>query len=118
MLKGIEVGKMAQFSADTLKDYQTWNSNFQNWQIRIGQVSHLLGDNLQFIANVMDWATSHEALVEIRSKGDMRRPLRQMEPDETKNLRMGALLAGPLLLGFAGVLRMVWRRRRNASLKI
>ncbi|MBM4344946.1 MAG: Gldg family protein [Deltaproteobacteria bacterium] len=117
VLKGFEVGKMAQFSADTLKDYQTWNSNFQNWQIRIGQVSHLLGDNLQFIANVMDWATAHEALVEIRSKGDMRRPLRQMEPDEAKNLRMGSLLAGPVLLALAGALRMMWRRKRNEALK-
>ncbi|MSQ84507.1 MAG: hypothetical protein EXR77_16775 [Myxococcales bacterium] len=118
VLKGFDISKMAQFSADTLKDYQSWNSNFQNWQIRIGQVSHLLGDNLQFIANVMDWTTSHEALVEIRSKGDMRRPLRQMEPEEAKNLRLGSLVAGPLLLALAGVLRMYLRRKRNAALKV
>lgn len=118
VLKGFDMAKMAQFSAEVIKDYQTWNANFQNWQIRIGQVSHLLADNLQFLTNVIDWATSHEALVEIRSKGDTRRPLRQMEEGETKNLRLSALLAGPLLLVGAGLLRWRLRKARHAALKV
>ena len=118
VLKGFDMAKMAQFSADTLKDYQTWNANFQNWQIRIGQVSHLLSDNLQFIANVMDWSTSHEALVEIRSKGDTRRPLRTMEPDEIKWVRLEALFGGPALLLAAGLLRWWLRRSRNRALTV
>lgn len=118
VLKGFDISKMAQFSAEIIKDYQSWNANFQNWQIRIGQVSHLLSDNLQFLTNVIDWSTSHEALVEIRSKGDTRRPLRQMEDGEAKNLRIGALLAGPLLLIGAGLLRWRLRKARYASLRV
>lgn len=118
VLKGFDMAKMAQFSADVIKDYQAWNANFQNWQIRIGQVSHLLADNLQFLTNVIDWATSHEALVEIRSKGDTRRPLQQMEEGESKNLRLGALLGGPLLLIGAGLLRWRLRKARHAALKV
>ena len=118
VLKGFDMSKMAQFSAEIIKEYQGWNANFQNWQIRIGQVSHLLGDNLQFLTNVIDWSTSHEALVEIRSKGDSRRPLQQLQDGEAKNLRIGALLAGPLLLIAAGLLRWRLRKSRHAALRV
>ncbi len=118
ILKGFELSKMAQFSAEIIKDYQTWNANFQNWQIRIGQVSHLLGGNLQFLSNVMDWATAHEALVEIRSKGDTRRPMQQVDDEQAKRLRLGTLLGGPLLLIGAGLLRWRMRRARNRALKV
>jgi len=117
VLEGFDLGKLSQFSAETLKQYQGWQAGFQNWQIRIGQVSHLLTDNLQFLANVMDWSTSHEALVVIRSKGDTRRPLEQVEPEDARKLRLGALLGAPLLLIGAGLARWRLRKRRNSALQ-
>ncbi len=118
VLKGFDLSKMAQFSAEIIKDYQLWNANFQNWQIRIGQVSHLLGGNLQFLTNILDWSTSHEALVEIRSKGDTRRPMQQVDDGQAKRLRLVTLLGGPLLLIGAGLLRWRLRRARNLALKV
>ncbi len=118
ILEGFDISKLAQFNAEMIKQYQDWQAGFQNWQIRIGQVSNLLGDELQFLANVMDWATSHEALVAIRSKGDTRRPLEQIEPDRAARLRYLTLFGAPLLLIGAGLLRWQLRRRRNQSLKV
>ncbi|MSP90408.1 MAG: hypothetical protein EXR79_01160 [Myxococcales bacterium] len=118
VLSGFDLSKLTQFSADTIKLYQQWQAGFQNWQIRIGQVSHLLGDNLQFLYNVLDWASSHEALVAIRSKGDTRRPLEQIENDDARRLRLGALLGAPLLLVGAGLARWRMRRRRDAALQV
>jgi ABC-type uncharacterized transport system involved in gliding motility auxiliary subunit len=118
VLAGFDLAKLTQFSADTIKQYQQWQAGFQNWQIRIGQVSHLLGDNLQFLYNVLDWASAHEALVAIRSKGDARRPLAQIEPDDARRLRLGTLLGAPALLIAAGLLRWRTRKARNAALKV
>jgi len=116
ILAGFDMGKLGQFSPEMLKDYQAWNAGFQNWQIRIGQLSHLLGDSLQFLTNVMDWATAHEALVAIRSKGETRRPMQQVEPGDARNLRLGVLLGAPALLIAGGLVRWRSRRSRNLSL--
>ena len=118
ILTGFDLSKLQQFSGDTIKNYQQWQANFQNWQIRIGQISHLLGDNLQFLANVLDWATSHEALVAIRSKGDTRRPMDQIEPELARKLRLLTLVGMPLLFIGAGLLRWRLRSRRFANLKV
>ena len=109
--------KMAKFSVESLKAYQLWQANFQNWQIRLGQVSHLLPDNLQFLNNVLDWATAHEALADIRSKGDTRRPLREIKPDDARAMRLGAILGAPLLLILLGFGRLTMRRRRESELE-
>ncbi len=118
VLAGFDIGKLGQFSADTIKQFQQWQVNYQNWQVRIGQVSHLLPTNLQFLANVLDWSTSHEALVAIRSKGDVRRPLEQIEPEQAKKLRVSVMLGAPLLLIAFGIGRWRMRRARHAAIKI
>lgn len=118
VLAGFDVAKLGQFSAEMIKQYQEWQANYQNWQIRIGQIQHILGDELQFLANVLDWSTSHEALVAIRSKGDTRRPLDQIEPEQARLLRLECLLGAPLLLIGAGLLRWRMRKSRYANLKV
>ncbi len=109
--------KMAKFSVEALQNYQKWQANFQNWQIRIGQVSHLLPDNLRFLNNVLDWATAHEALADIRSKGDTRRPLREVKSDDARTMRLAAIVGAPLLLILLGFGRLTLRRRREAELE-
>lgn len=116
ILAGFDMGKLAQFDPQVLTEFQSWQAGFQNWQIRIGQVSHFLGSSLQFLTNVMDWTTAHEALVAIRSKGETRRPLQQVEPAEARHLRLGSLLVPPILFIAAGLLRWRLRRARNLSL--
>ncbi len=117
VLAGFTASKVAKFSVEALKAYQEWQANFQNWQIRIGQVSHLLQDNLRFISNVMDWSTAHEALVDIRSKGDTRRPMREIKPAEARTMRLAAILGAPLLLMLFGIARLQMRKRRSEQLQ-
>ena len=115
VLQGFDLGKFQQFSPEAIQAFSNWQAAFQNWQIRIGQVSHLLPENLQFLANVLDWASAHEALVAIRSKGDTRRPMRDVEPDKQRSLRLGTLLGAPLLLIALGLVRWRWRIARNRA---
>lgn len=107
---------LTKFSVQGMKQASVWQANFQNWQIQIGQVSHLLQDNLRFIANVMDWAVAHEALADIRSKGDTRRPLSEIKAGDARNLRLLAIVGTPALLVLFGFLRMRFRRRRVEAL--
>lgn len=114
VLPDFNAATLSKFSVEAMQQYQQWQANFQNWQIRIGQVSHLLQDNLRFLSNVLDWATAHEALADIRSKGDTRRPLQEVKSDEARNLRLAALVGSPLLLIIFGFLRARMRRQRVA----
>jgi len=118
ILEGFDMQKLGQMSGELIKDFQKWRAGFQNWQIRIGQVAHTLQDNLRFMANVLDWSTSQEALVEIRSKGYTRRPLEDVEPGQVKVLRWASILGTPLLLIAYGLLRVASRRKRNLALKV
>ncbi len=118
VLAGFDLGKFQQFSPDSIKAFTQWQANFQNWQIRIGQVSHLLNENLQFLSNILDWASAHEALVAIRSKGDARRPMDDLDPDKQKSLRLAALIGSPLLLILLGLVRWRLRLARNRSLNV
>ncbi len=118
VLAGFDLSKFQQFSPESIKAFTQWQANFQNWQIRIGQVSHLLNENLQFLSNILDWASAHEALVAIRSKGDARRPMDDLEPEKQKTLRLEALVGSPLLLILLGLVRWRMRLARNRSLKV
>lgn len=117
VLAGFTAAKISKFSVEALKAYQEWQANFQNWQIRIGQVSHLLPDNLRFISNIMDWSTAHGALADIRSKGDARRPMQEIKADSARNMRLAAIVGAPLLLILLGFGRFQLRRRRSEALQ-
>jgi ABC-type uncharacterized transport system involved in gliding motility auxiliary subunit len=114
VLPDFNVAALMKFSVEGMMQYGQWQANFQNWQLRIQQVSHLLQDNLRFLSNVMDWATAHGALADIRSKGDSRRPMREVKPDEARTLRLAALVGTPLVLIILGFLRARYRRKRIA----
>ncbi len=118
VLTDFNAAQLTKFSVEALESYQRWQANFQNWQIRIGQVSHLLPDNLRFLFNVLDWANSHEALVDIRSKGDSRTPMEQLDDGEAQKLRLSAIVGVPLLLVLFGFGRFELRRRRAAGMKV
>ncbi|MCO4760540.1 MAG: Gldg family protein [Myxococcales bacterium] len=107
---------LTKFSVQGMKQSGKWQANFQNWQIRIGQVSHLLKDNLRLLANVMDWAVAHEALADIRSKGDTRRPLSEIKPGDARNMRLISIVGAPALLILLGFMRFRFRRRRVVAL--
>jgi ABC-type uncharacterized transport system involved in gliding motility auxiliary subunit len=117
VLEGFDAAKMSQFSVEALQNFQKWQANFQNWQIRIGQVSHLLQDNLRFLFNTLDWATAQEGLVDIRSKGDTRLPMQETEAGSAQQIRVAVLVGAPLLLILFGVARYQLRRRRAAALR-
>ncbi len=117
VLAGFDLSKFQQFSPESIRTFTQWQANFQNWQIRIGQISHLLNENLQFLSNILDWASAHEALVAIRSKGDTRRPMDDLEPEKQKQLRLAALIGSPLLLILLGLARWRLRLARNRALK-
>jgi ABC-type uncharacterized transport system involved in gliding motility auxiliary subunit len=114
VLPDFNVAALMKFSVEGMMQYGQWQANFQNWQLRIQQVAHLLQDNLRFLSNVMDWSTAHGALADIRSKGDSRRPMREVKPDEARSLRLAALVGSPLLLIILGFLRARFRRQRIA----
>jgi hypothetical protein len=116
VLEGFDSSKLGEFNVEVMQGFAQWQANFQNWQLRIGQVSHLLGDNLRFLFNTMDWATSAEALVAIRSKGDTRLPMQEVDEAAAQRLRLGAIVGMPLLLVLLGLLRWQLRRRRAARL--
>ncbi len=112
VLRDFNATTLSKFSVEALQQYQEWQSRFQNWQIRVTQVSHLLQENLRFLSNVLDWATAHEALADIRSKGDTRRPMTEVKAEDARTLRLAAMVGTPLVLIILGFGRMRFRRRR------
>jgi len=93
-----------------LKDYI---ANFQNWQLRLTQVSPILQANLDFLFNSLDWGIQNEALVDIRSKGYVKRPIQAVSHGARTAIEASLIVGLPLLFALAGLLRTVSRRRRS-----
>jgi len=62
-------------------------------------------------------AAMTQALVDIRSKGDTRRPMREVKPAEARTMRLAAILGAPLLLMLFGFARLQMRKRRSEQLQ-
>lgn len=99
---------------ENFEKFRGYQMNFQNWQMRLGQVQHTLQSNLQFLQNTLDWAVQREGLAELRSKQYAPRPLSVMDGgDKSFMTALGLLLPAVLFLGFGGL----WLLRRRARTK-
>jgi ABC-type uncharacterized transport system involved in gliding motility auxiliary subunit len=114
--KVFEEFNLAQLTSGTadfftkLKDYV---ANFQNWQLRLSQVSPIIQDNLDFVFNCLDWGVQKEALVDIRSKGVVKRPLVALSGAAQTGLSLALIVGLPLAFAAFGVLRFASRRKRG-----
>jgi ABC-type uncharacterized transport system involved in gliding motility auxiliary subunit len=70
-------------------------------------------ENLGFTLNAIDWLAQDEALIGIRSKDRRPPPLLFESPTVREGVKYANLVGLPLLVGLAGVFRLVRRRRRT-----
>jgi len=103
---------------ENFEKFRSYQVNYQNWSMRVGQVQHTLQSNLQFLQNVLDWSVLREGLAELRSKQYAPRPLSVMESGQRSFVKViGLLLPALLFLGF-GVLWMLRRKTRTKRLAL
>ncbi|MCC6625290.1 MAG: Gldg family protein [Deltaproteobacteria bacterium] len=118
IFEGFDLSMIAGENMDYIEKFQQYRANYQNWSTRIGQVQHTLGENLQFLQNVLDWSVQREALAELRSKQIAARPLTVKEPgDETRTQVLGLLVPSALFLA-AGLGWTMRQRARRKSLSL
>lgn len=113
VFEGFEMSQLTSGSADfffKLKDYIT---NFQNWQLRLSQIAHVIQSNLDFLFNCLDWGIQEEALVEIRSKGLVRRPIATISAGAETAISLAYIIGLPLVFILFGVTRFISRRRES-----
>ena len=116
VFEGFDMSQLTGGGFDFIQDARKYVTRFQNWQERIQQLGDALQDTVAFLPNVLDWAVQNEALVSIRSKGSIQRPIVQVSEGAQRAIRYAGVLLAPLLfLGF-GVVRWQIRRRRRPTL--
>jgi len=110
---GFNLGQLTTGKADFFLQLKDYIANFQNWQLRLTQVSPILQANLDFLFNSLDWGIQNEALVDIRSKGYVKRPIQAVSQGARTAIEASLIVGLPLLFALAGLLRTVSRRRRS-----
>jgi ABC-2 type transport system permease protein len=70
-------------------------------------------ENLAFTLNAVDWLAQDEELIAIRSKDRRPPPILFRSPAVREGVKYANLVGLPLLVGLAGVVRLVRRRRRT-----
>ncbi len=110
---GFNLGQLTTGKADFFLQLKDYIANFQNWQLRLTQVSPILQANLDFLFNSLDWGIQNEALVDIRSKGYVKRPIQAVSHGARTAIEASLIVGLPLLFALAGLLRTVSRRRRS-----
>ena len=116
ILPDFDIGALTNGSFEIVDQAKGWIANLQNWEIRLSQIQHTLGDNLQFMFNVLDWSIQQEALVEIRSKQYQRRPLDQLDEGDQAMVTASAVVLAPIVFIGLGLLGFFVRRRRRQGL--
>lgn len=112
IFEGFEMSQLASGQADFFLKLRDYIANFQNWQLRISQIGHVIQSNLEFIYNCFDWAIQKEALVEIRSKGVRLRPIKTLSKGEEGLIRYGSIIGIPVLFIFIGLVRFILRQKK------
>jgi len=115
IFEGFDISMIAGENMDYIEKFQQYRANYQNWSTRIGQVQHTLGENLQFLQNVLDWSVQRDALAELRSKQITARPLTVKEgSDETRTQVAALLVPSAIFLAFGFAWTMAQRKRKKA----
>jgi len=70
-------------------------------------------ENLAFTLNAVDWLAQDEDLIAIRSKDRRPPPLLFQSPAVREGVKYANLVGLPVLVGLAGVIRLIRRRRRT-----
>jgi ABC-type uncharacterized transport system involved in gliding motility auxiliary subunit len=79
------------------------------------QPRRLQPDNVNLIANAMDWLSDDTGLIELRTKGAVSRPIRQLD-DTTKSILKYSNFLFPIVLAIAyGLVRA--QRNRMTRMK-
>jgi ABC-type uncharacterized transport system involved in gliding motility auxiliary subunit len=110
---GFNLGQLSSGKADFFMQLKDYIANFQNWQLRLTQLSPILQANLDFLFNSLDWGVQNEALVDIRSKGYVKRPIQAVSAGGRTAIEIALIVGLPLLFALVGALRAVARRRRS-----
>ena len=102
---------------DFIEQFRQYQANFQNWSNQVQQVQHTLGENLQFLSNTLDWSIQRDALVELRAKQIIARPLTVTEEDHGST-QAAAIVVAPALFLVAGAAWLMVRRARQRRLSL
>lgn len=115
VFEGFSMSQLTSGTADFFLKLKDYVANFQNWQLRLTQVSPIVQANLDFLFNALDWGVQNEGLVDIRSKGLVHRPLKQLSDGAQTAVALSLIVGLPALFAVFGFLRFVSRRRGRAA---
>lgn len=108
---GFTPGQLTSGRSDFFLKIRDYVANFQNWQLRLGQIGPVVQANLDFLHNALDWAIQNEALVDIRSKAWTQRPIRNVSAGTRTAVTVGLTVGLPLTFALVGLLGFAVRRR-------
>jgi ABC-type uncharacterized transport system involved in gliding motility auxiliary subunit len=113
VFEGFTMAQLTSGTADFFLKMKDYVANFQNWQLRLSQLAPVIQANLDFVFNALDWGVQNEALVDIRTKGYVKRPIATLAPAWQTTLTLGLVVGLPLLFAAFGVIRSATRRRKG-----
>ena len=109
---GFSLTKMTEGKALLEADLVRYAARFQNWQIRLSQVSSTVHDNIEFVFNCLDWGVQNDALVDIRSKSSDKRTVATLSSGAATAVELVFIVGLPILFGVFGLIRHRLRQRR------
>jgi ABC-type uncharacterized transport system involved in gliding motility auxiliary subunit len=112
VMEGFEMSQLSSGTADFFLKIKDYIANFQNWNLRLSQIASTLQSNLDFIYNCLDYGLQDEALVDIRSKGFVRRPIQNISSGGKTAIVLAYAAGLPLVFVAFGVGRVLSRRRK------
>ena len=113
VFEGFNMSELTSGTADFFMKLKDYVANFQNWQLRLSQISPIIQANLDFLFNCLDWGVQNDALVDIRSKGVVKRPLQSLSGGVQTAVTLGLIVGLPLLFAMFGVARFASRRKKG-----
>lgn len=111
VFEDFNMGMLSSGTADFFMKLKDYIANFQNWQLRLSQIAPIIQANLDFLFNCLDWGIQKEALVDIRSKGLVKRPIDTISEGGQAIIKLGFIIGLPLVFIAFGIVRWTIRNR-------